>query len=443
MSTPGTAPLPTATRHPLARAARTVREVLKSVSDVNPTFVPTPEKALLLTDLVALEAQVAELRLRVMASAADVAEASGDRSVATWLSRTQHLRWGDCTADLRLAESLERDHPLVADALRAGELNLAQARVVVSAVDELPSRVGAEAALVQYAAEFEPTTPARLGRRILDVVAPEVAEAEEARQLARLERHAAERQRLRRRALGEGTTRISAIVPDATAARLATYLHAFTNPRLADGSPRDAATTTDGATGADADPAGLGTAFGSPLTRLPRPRLLAEAFAQLLECLDPARLPIHGGDATTLTVTIGLDSLTSDLGVATLANGVPGDGHDTITAAQARRLACSAQIIPAVLGADSELLDLGRSRRLFSKAQRRALLLRDCTCRAEGCDIPGTWSEAHHLRAWSQGGGTDLDNAVLLCSHHHHRVHDPAYEHHRLPDGDLRFRRRP
>ena len=85
--------------------------------------------------------------------------------------------------------------------------------------------------------------------------------------------------------------------------------------------------------------------------------------------------------------------------MATLANGVPGDGHDTITAAQARRLACSAQIIPAVLGADSELLDLGRSRRLFSKAQRRALLLRDTTCRAEGCDIPGTWSEAHHLRA--------------------------------------------
>ena len=244
MHPPETAFPPAPVRHPLARATRTVREALKSVADVNPTFVPTPEEAHLLAELVALEAQVAHLRLRVMASAADVAEASGDRSIATWLSRTQRLRRSDCAADLRLAEALDHDRPLVADALEAGELSIAQARVVVSAVDELPTRVGAdvreraEAALVQYATEFEPTALARLGRRILDVVAPEVAEAEEASQLARLERRAAERQRLRMRALGDGTTRISAIVPDATAARLATYLHAFTPPRQADGSPR-------------------------------------------------------------------------------------------------------------------------------------------------------------------------------------------------------------
>ncbi|MFD4327732.1 HNH endonuclease [Nocardioides sp. NPDC058538] len=38
-----------------------------------------------------------------------------------------------------------------------------------------------------------------------------------------------------------------------------------------------------------------------------------------------------------------------------------------------------------------------------------------------------TWAEAHHWLAWAQGGGTDLDNAALLCSHHHHRAHDTAY----------------
>ncbi|WP_162598682.1 hypothetical protein [Nocardioides gilvus] len=61
-----------------------------------------------------------------------------------------------------------------------------------------------------------------------------------------------------------------------------------------------------------------------------------------------------------------------DLGVATIDNGTPGDGFDTLTAAQAR-LACTARIIPAVLGGDSEILDLGRGQRLFTKAQRRAL----------------------------------------------------------------------
>src|SRR5690606_16605593 len=135
----------------------------------------------------------------------------------------------------------------------------------------------------------------------------------------------------------------------------------------------------DGAVRGAADESGQSPAekpaFGGPLAMLGRPKQLAEAFTQLLETLDPSRLPIHGGDATNVTVTISLADLKNDLGVATIDNGVPGDGFDTLTAAQARRLACSARIIPAVLGSNSEILDLGRGQRLFSKAQRRALLL--------------------------------------------------------------------
>ena len=71
-------------------------------------------------------------------------------------------------------------------------------------------------------------------------------------------------------------------------------------------------------------------------------------------------------------------------------------------------------------------IDLGRAKRLFTPAQRKALLIRDQTCRAEGCDIPGTWCDAHHLDPWHTGGPTDLDNGVLLCSHHHHRAPRPA-----------------
>lgn len=89
------------------------------------------------------------------------------------------------------------------------------------------------------------------------------------------------------------------------------------------------------------------------------------------------------------------------------------------------------------------MLHLGRARRLFSPAQRLALILRDQHCRAQGCTIPGTWTEAHHQTPWHHGGPTDLANGILLCPWHHHRAHDPTYTTERLPNGDVRFRRRP
>ena len=183
-----------------------------------------------------------------------------------------------------------------------------------------------------------------------------------------------------------------------------------------------------------------------PVTRLPYPKRLGQAFAEFLEAIDPTRLPIHGGDATTVIVTIPLASLRAELGAADLlgAGLVPGDDltGDRITAAQARRLACTAKILPAVLDGKSLPIDLGRAKRLFTPAQRKALLIRDQTCRAEGCDTPGTWCDAHHLDPWQHGGPTDLDNAALLCSHHHHRIHEVGYRTDRLPNGDLRFHRR-
>jgi len=377
-----------------------------------------------------------EVFLRLLGTCDDVAEADGHRDVAAWLSAHAQVRRSDAAADLRLAKALDRDLPVLARSLREGRVNLAQARVIAAAIEELPAHVGqdviaqAEAQLVELADEHDPTALAKLGRRILEVVDPERFEAEEASALAKAEKRAAEKQRLRIRALGDGTSRITAVVPDATAARLSTYLHAFTNPRLSDGSVRSSAVDQD-----EADTPRFGE-------RTSHPRRMAEAFGQLLEVLDPSRLPVHGGDATHVMVTIPFETLTNELGVATIDNDTPGDGYDTITAAQARRLACTAKILPAVLGKDSEVLDLGRAARLFTKAQRRALAVRDRTCRAEGCSIPGTWSEAHHLVPWSQGGDTDLQNAALLCSRHHHRAHDPAYDTSRLANGDLRFHRR-
>ena len=70
-------------------------------------------------------------------------------------------------------------------------------------------------------------------------------------------------------------------------------------------------------------------------------------------------------------VTLDLDTLLTGIGVATTSTG------DRVTAEQARRLACQARIIPVVLGRKGEVLDLGRSARLFSPAQRKAMAIRD------------------------------------------------------------------
>jgi hypothetical protein len=79
---------------------------------------------------------------------------------------------------------------------------------------------------------------------------------------------------------------------------------------------------------------------------------------------------------------------------------------------------------------------------LFSPAQRKALAVRDQHCRAEHCTIPAAWCEADHRTPWAHGGSTDLEDAVLLCSWHHHRAHDRRYHTERLPDGDYRYHRR-
>jgi hypothetical protein len=214
-----------------------------------------------------------------------------------------------------------------------------------------------------------------------------------------------------------------------------TYLHAWTNPRRAHD---DSADSKGGAARASGDESVVtpGVMTGGAGSSTPYSVRLGQAFTSMLEHLDPARMPRHGGTATTFVVTMDFETLKSGLGIATTDTGL------TISASEARRMACTGLVVPAVLGGKSEVLDLGRGKRLYEAAQRRAMAIRDKHCRAEGCDIPAAWCEAHHLVPWSKGGKTNLADGLLLCPHHHHRAHDDRYLHERTPSGDLRFHRR-
>lgn len=84
---------------------------------------------------------------------------------------------------------------------------------------------------------------------------------------------------------------------------------------------------------------------------------------------------------------------------------------------------CDSTAARLVLGVSGQVLDLGRAARLANRAQRRALAARDRGCAVPGCDRPPNWCHAHHVVWWEDDGDTDIDNLVLLCSHHHRRVH--------------------
>ena len=99
------------------------------------------------------------------------------------------------------------------------------------------------------------------------------------------------------------------------------------------------------------------------------------------------------------------------------------DTGDPITAAQARKLACEAGIIPIVLGGTSKILDLGRKKRLYDLYQRIAIRHRDKQCTTLGCDWPAALCHVHHNVPWSRGGKTDLADGRLLCPRHHSYAH--------------------
>jgi hypothetical protein len=92
-----------------------------------------------------------------------------------------------------------------------------------------------------------------------------------------------------------------------------------------------------------------------------------------------------------------------------------------------RKMVCDAAIVPAVLGAQGQLLDLGRTTRLVTAKQFLALSLRDRGCTFPGCSRPPLWCHGHHVISWLDGGPTDPPNLALLCPRHHTIVHQKGY----------------
>lgn len=387
------------------------------------------------TALARVESRAAALRLTLSAEAdrRRVAEATAETGTDAWLARLTGGTREQMAGGLRIARLLQDTYPTTREAFAAGELRVEQVRVIVNAAEQAPVEAtpeqvtAAEAWLVGRATGAgtrtgRPTDAKRLrqaARRMFAALDADLAARHEAILLGRESRTAETETFLALHDNGDGTFTGRFRIPELQGHLLTQALDRLIAPRRL---------ARDRAGGSVVDPSALGHDGGAHVyeTR-------GAAWCELIEHLPTAG---HGGNGCELLVAIDLDSLLDGLGTARLDTGV------AITAGEARRLACDAGLVPAVLGGDSRPLDLGRSRRLHTRTQRRALSLLHETCAVAGCQRPFAWCEIHHPQPWSSGGATDLANGLPLCGHHHRRAHDTRFDLRRRSDGDWAFHRR-
>jgi hypothetical protein len=221
--------------------------------------------------------------------------------------------------------------------------------------------------------------------------------------------------------LPDGTAKLTGRLTPAAAAALRAVLGTLSAPTPAEDGARDERTAAQR-----------------------RHDALAEACTRLLRS---GTLPDSGGADTTILVTIDYRDLlhrywnstsaqaqdaradsnsatdTSGSTAAGGANTSTGYGVTSygtlIPVAELLRRAADARIIPVVLDDSGGVMAYGRSRRLASPAQRRALAARDGGCVRPGCTVPADWCETNHVQRWEHGGRTDISNMALVCPHDH------------------------
>ncbi|BDZ46838.1 HNH endonuclease signature motif containing protein [Naasia aerilata] len=340
----------------------------------------------------------------------------GDRTAAALVARVADVPLGRAADWCRVgAELVDRESltgeplpsrwPALSSAVDGGEVAVHEARVILGALEAVvphaePERLaGLEEHLIAQARILSFADLSALCRAIPDVFDPEGAELREEELRAKSGFKIVHRR--------DGLLRwIIDAHPEA-----AGFLTAALDARTA---PRRAVVFAD-----EDDP--------EQDRALEDTRTLEQKRLDALQSICRDSLKADDGDVSgtpvTVVVHIPLEALESGIGAATI------DGVDApISAATARRLACDAKIIPVVLGGESEPLDLGRARRLFSQAQRLAMAVRDGGCVWWACLEPPSRCEAAHLTGWARGGRTDLAAGALLCPYHHRRFDNDGWE---------------
>ena len=140
--------------------------------------------------------------------------------------------------------------------------------------------------------------------------------------------------------------------------------------------------------------------------------------------LDSGKLPSQAGQRPHVQVTTIVETL---MGVC----GAPAGAmqfSEPIALATVQRFACDSGITRILVNPKSLKMDIGRTKRVPSAPMRRALLARDGGCVWPGCDRPGSWTAAHHIRHWGHWGVTEIPNLASLCYRHHELCHEGGWD---------------
>jgi hypothetical protein len=300
---------------------------------------------------------------------------TGDKSLAQWYCHAARIDPAQVRRWMRQAELflpsrtptgsvLEPLHPVPLDELSEGHLD-----ALAWAADKLPDWAGPT--LAEYARSVEPSNVRKLARQIKDQLDQDEPPVHE------------ERDELHLRDLAGGRLKYWGEMDPEAAAQFKAMLEPLAKPSTADDSR-------------------------------PLAQRQGDAFAELLGlAIRAADLPTEAGERPHVSMIL------DQAGRAMLDTGI----H--LSEPQFRLMACNARITPILLG---EELRLGRTTRACSLALRRVLHARDRGCAFPGCDRPPKWCDAHHVKYWSEGGLTDVDNMVLLCKRHHRTIHHSEWE---------------
>lgn len=321
------------------------------------------------------------------------------RATRSWLVEEQFVNPGESHKRLRLSRALVF-YPNVDAALSAGRFSAEHARVIVTGLASVPGEFVeiVERALLELAPHC---TPRDLGRELdkLLVACGVESSSDEAAQRRLLKRGFTISPTF------DGMRAVSGMLTPEVGEALETALD-----QLA------------------AQPAGPED-HRSPAQRR------HDAVGELAQhYLSHADLPAVNGERPRIVVTISYEALRGDLYAAwgRLPSGA------TISPATARRLACDAELLPAVLGARSEVTDIAVGSRSFATAVRRAAWLeQNGRCAFPGCRRPP--ADCHHIIWWGNGGPSNLDNAAWLCAFHHWLIHERGWDMRREKDRTFTF----
>lgn len=314
----------------------------------------------------------------------------GAQSTASWLRGALHLAPGDAATKVRAARAASGVLAKPVAALVDGEVTWDQVVAIERTAHRLdePSAAGEAVDLLTDLARCSDVTAVRVaGQRIRMTVDPDGSLRDAERDFTR--------RYLQLSPLLDGMVALDGLLDPESAATVGQAMAPFLVP----------AGPEDGRTAA---------------------QRRADALVDLaIAAIAADAVPELSGAPANLAVVVPVDTLVGSARDPVLLPDHPG-GLALLPPAAARRLSCGALLTGAWISGTTPLR-LGRTQRLFTAAQRRAVALRDGGCRFPGCPRPARYTDAHHLVPWVDGGATDLTNALLTCRWHHRRLHEGGW----------------